>query len=86
MEAFTFRFSDPPPLVSPPSSSPPLSSPPLSSPPSSFDNRLSLHSLQGHVTIDLLDNFPKLLKAFSGCGEQFYEIALTENEGVRRER
>jgi hypothetical protein len=81
MEAFTFRFSDPPPLVSPPSSFPPSSSPL-----SSFDNRLSLRSLQGHVTIDLLDNFPKLLKAFSGCGERFYEIALAENGGVRRER
>jgi hypothetical protein len=34
-----------------------------------------------HVTIDLLDNFMKLLKAFAGCGKLFPEIAMTENEG-----
>jgi hypothetical protein len=42
-------------------------------PPLSFDNRLYLHSLQGLLTVGLLDNFLKLLKAFSGRGEQFHE-------------
>jgi hypothetical protein len=44
-----------------------LPPPPVSSP-SPFDNRLYLRSFHGHVTINLLDSFLKLFKAFSGCG------------------
>jgi hypothetical protein len=29
----------------------------------------------------LLDNFLNPLKLFSGCGEQFHEISMTENGG-----
>jgi hypothetical protein len=58
--------------------------PPVS-PPFRFDNRFNLFSLQGHVAIDLLDNFVKPLKAFSGCGERFHEIPMMEDcKGLRR--
>jgi hypothetical protein len=55
-----------------------------------FDNCLYLRSLQFFVTIDLIDNFLKLLKAFSDCGKQFSEIADfsydSKLQAVRRER
>ncbi len=54
--AFVMRFSVPP-------------SPLPGSAPSPIDNHLYLCSLQGLVIIDLLDNFLKLLKAFSSCGK-----------------
>jgi hypothetical protein len=52
--------------------------PPISSP-SPFDKSLYLYSFQGTVIIDLLDNFLKLLKAFSGCGEQFLKTTRRNN-------
>jgi hypothetical protein len=36
--------------------------------------------------LDLLDKFLKILKAFSGCGERFHEIAKKENEGGKERK
>jgi hypothetical protein len=35
--------------------------------------------------MELLDNFLNILKLFSGCGERFYKITMTEN-GWGKER
>ncbi len=38
------------------------------------------------LIIELLDNFLKILKAFSGCGERFHEIAIRENGGGKERK
>jgi hypothetical protein len=48
---------------------------------SPFDKRLYLYSRHGLVMVDLLNNFLNPLKLFLGCGERFFEIAITENGG-----
>ncbi len=71
MEALSWAFSNPP---------LPVSSPSL------FDNCLYLRFFSSrHLIIDLLGNFLKLLKAFSGCTEWFHEIAKAEI-GAGKER
>jgi hypothetical protein len=53
---------------------------------SPFAKHLYLHSRQGLVMLDLLNNFLNLLKLFSGCGEQFHEIATTVNGGGKERK
>jgi hypothetical protein len=36
--------------------------------------------------VDLLNNFLNPLKLFSGCGERFHEIAMTENGGGKERK
>jgi hypothetical protein len=59
-------------------------------PPSPFDNRLYLHTHQGLVMVELLENFLNILKLFLAVASDFTKSqihAMTANlQGVRRKR
>jgi molybdenum cofactor biosynthesis enzyme MoaA len=40
-------------------------------------------TFQGHFTTGLLNSLVKIIEAFSGCGKQFHEIAMTTNGRVK---
>ncbi len=54
--------------------------------PSPFDKRLSLHSHEGLVMVDLLNNFLNPLKLFLAKESNFTKSLQMRMEGVRRER